>query len=329
MPPRVYVDPAFPALLRSLRTQRGMSLRDLARTAYVAKSSLSELENGAKRPGLQMAEQLDHALGAGGQLAALVTPADLPGDDAERIRHAIDRPTRVDGATVDALAAALAAQRRLDDVLPALALLPAAGPQWSAVAALARDARGPAVPRLREVAAEWTQFLGWLRAEARHDDAAARTLIDAIRQADATGNGHLSAQARNFRGYVERQRGNPAGIVRHFSDAYQTPGASVLQRAGDAAQAAHGYALLGDHRAAARLLGEASDLLTRAEGEPPSTAYWLTPTFSRLNLGLAYVALGDTAEAAQHLRAGLAGLPADQQAAEWTLEYRRALASIP
>ena len=94
----------------------------------------------------------------------------------------------------------------------------------------------------------------------------------------------------------------------------------------DAAQAAHGYALLGDRAAAGRLLGEATDLTTAAASESaPPHAYWLTPTFCRMGLGLAYLALGDTAAAADSLRAGLASLPADQRDAEWALEYRQAL----
>jgi hypothetical protein len=76
-----------------------------------------------------------------------------------------------------------------------------------------------------------------------------------------------------------------------------------------------------------QLLGEASDLTDRAESEaPPELAYWLSPTFSRMGLGLAYLALGDKVKAADNLRAGLAGLPAQWQAAEWTGEYRDALA---
>lgn len=90
-------------------------------------------------------------------------------------------------------------------------------------------------------------------------------------------------------------------------------------------QAARGYALLSDRAAAGRLLGEASDLTERAGSEPPPSAYWLTPTFSRLGLGLAYLALGDKRTAGDNLRTGLDGLPDDQRDAEWTTEHRRAL----
>ncbi|MBM0235433.1 helix-turn-helix transcriptional regulator [Micromonospora sp. STR1_7] len=325
---RTVVDPRFPAELARLRSERGLSLRDLARLGHFSKSYLCDLESARARPTCEVAAQLDTVLGAGGVLTALVVdaPAVTTPDDDQRLAHAIAHPTKLDVESVHLIADVLAAQRRLDDTLPAPMMLPWSVPQWRTVQGLAADARGPAAAELHAVAAEWTQFVGWLHAEARNDAAAIRVLGEATDEADALGSGLLAAQALNFRGYLERQRGNPRGIVRYFLAAYHTPDASLLQRVGDAVQAAHGYALLGDEAAAVRLLGEASDLTTAAESTaPPATAYWLSPTFSRMGLGLAYLALGDQAAAVDNLRAGLAGLPADQRDAEWTQEYRQAL----
>ncbi|MEO3776337.1 helix-turn-helix transcriptional regulator [Micromonospora sp. B11E3] len=330
MPARVRtaVDPRFPAELARLRRECGMSLRDLARRVHYSKSYLHDLEVGRIRPTCDLARHLDDTLQAGGTLAAMVvdTPVVTTPDDDQRIAYAIAQPTRLDAATVRLLADVLAAQRRLDDTIAAQIMLPAAVPQWRTMQDLAARARGPHAPELHAVAAEWTQFVGWLHAEARNDAEAVRVLIEAADEADAVDSGPLAAQVENFRGYLERQRGNPRGIMRHFLAAYHTPGSSALQRVGDAVQAAHGYALLGDRAAAERLLGEASDLTEAAESEsPPLAAYWLSPTFSRMGLGLAYLALGDKATAADNLRAGLRGLPDDQRDAEWTTEYRQAL----
>lgn len=332
MPPRnrTAVDPRFAAQLAALRRRRGLSLRDLARQAFYSKSYLHDLETGRAQPTQDVARRLDDALQGGGALAAMAvdTPAVTTPDDAQRLAYVIEHPTRLDGEAVRLLAEVLAAQRRLDDALPALVMLPVTVPQWHTVQTLADHARGPHAPSLRTVAAEWTQFVGWLHAEARNDAEAVRALTEAADQADAVDSGLLAAQVQNFRGYLERQRGNPRGIVRHFLAAYHTPGATTLQRVGDAVQAAHGYALLGDRATAARLLGEASDLTERADAEsPPSAAYWLTTTFSRMGIGLAYLALGDGASAADNLRAGLDALPDDQRHAEWTVEYRQALAA--
>lgn len=330
MPDRVrtVVDPRFASELARRRQERGLSLRDLARRAFFSKSYLHDLESGRTRPTRDAARHLDDVLQAGGTLAAMVVdgPAVTTLDDDQRIAYVIAHPARLDAFAVRLLADVLAAQRRLDDAIPAPMMLPWTVPQWEAVSNLADQARGPHASELRGVAAEWTQFVGWLHAEARNDAEAVRVLVEAGDQADAVDSGPLAAQVENFRGYLERQRGNPRGIVRHFLAAYHTPGASVLQRIGDAVQAAHGYALLGDHAAANRLLGEASGLTTTAESEsPPPAAYWLTPTFSRMGLGLAYLALGDKVAAADNLRVGLEGLPADQRDAEWTQEYRQAL----
>lgn len=328
--PRVILDPAFASTLRRLREARGWSYRDLARHAYITGAYAWEIENGRKtRPTLKAVAALDQALDAEGALTALAHPATAPianPDDRDRIIHAVKRPTLLDPKAVEAFAEVLAVHRRLDDTVDAHILIPGEVAQWETVMRLARDARGPAVDRLHEVAAEWTQYVGWLQAEARHDAPALDTLHEAIRQANDIGSGSLAAQARNFVGYVNRQRDNPQGIVEHFESAYSTPGATRLQRIGDAAQAAQGYALLGDRVAALKLLGEAQELALQADGdEPPMAAYWLSVTFSRVNLGLAYLALGERREAAQQLRAGLAGLPESQRESEWAAEYRRAL----
>ncbi|MFJ8690259.1 helix-turn-helix domain-containing protein [Micromonospora wenchangensis] len=332
MPSRIrsLVDPRFPAALAALRASRGLSLRQLAQHTNRGKSYISDLETGRTKPSATVAAQLDDALQAGGTLTNLVVDLpDIAADDAARITHNLARPGRLDAHTVHLLAGRLAEQRRLDDRLPAPMMLPSAAREHHTVQQLAQQARGPHAAGIYEVAAEWTQFLGWLHAEARNDAHAVRLLIDAADQADAIDHGPLAAQAANFRGWLERQRNNPRGIIRHFLDAYHTPGASPLQRVGDAIQAAHGYALLDDRAEAARLLGAASDLTTAAESAtPPVTAYWLSPTFSRLNLGLAYTALDDPTTAAANLRAGLAGLPAEHQDAPWTVEYRTALTAL-
>lgn len=69
----VMVHPQFKHRLRELRAAAGLSLRELSRLANYSASYLSELERGAKQPAADTAARLDRALGAGGDLAALVT----------------------------------------------------------------------------------------------------------------------------------------------------------------------------------------------------------------------------------------------------------------
>ncbi|TDD62278.1 helix-turn-helix domain-containing protein [Actinomadura rubrisoli] len=250
----------------------------------------------------------------------------LSPDDEDRLNLAIRKPYRLDLTVVDSLAAILAAQRRLDDTAGPAAILPATLAQTDAVTGLLGDARGRARDALLPVAGEYVQFAGWLHAELRNDQTSMHLLTDAEALADDAADGTLAAQAANFKGYLARQADNPRGIVRHFLTAYHTPGAAPAQRLGDAVQAAQGLALLGEGAAARRLLNEAEALEEpAARSLPPGTAYWLTPDFQHINVGLALLSLGEHMAAAEHLSAGLEALPPDQRHAPWTGEYYEAL----
>ncbi|WP_157601891.1 helix-turn-helix domain-containing protein [Promicromonospora kroppenstedtii] len=320
------VDPRFAAALRRLRTERGMSLRDLAKASFIGKSTVSELENGRMRPSADMAAHLDDVLGADGVLARMVIQSAVADEHAARLSDVTARQSRVDGATVAALAAVLAAQRHLDDVVDPHMIVSSTAVQCSAVEALAKDATGPYAVEVRRLAAEWTQFLGWLYAQTRLDAQAVETLRRAVAMADEIGDGTLSSQAKNYRGYVERRRQNPRGIARHFQAAYETPGAGDLHRADSAIQAAQGMAMLGEISAATQMINTAEDLIASSERDEaaPST-YWLTPTWLQFPLGLVHHALGNDLDAVDNLRSGLDALPDEWMAAGWSSEYRRTL----
>lgn len=70
----------FAAELRHRRTNKGLSLRDLAAQVHHGKSYLHELETGRKAPTPAVAARLDEALGAGGRLAATVRGTTGEGD---------------------------------------------------------------------------------------------------------------------------------------------------------------------------------------------------------------------------------------------------------
>lgn len=320
----------FGQALRRRRTAADLSQPQLARQAHISQSSLSRYESDRQAIEPSMARQLDELLNAEGGLLTLATSSTdvLTPDDQSRIAGSVARPYRVDGSTVTALADLLAAQRRLDDTLGPEPLIPTTMAQLDTVTGLIRHVRGKHRDELAEVAAEFVQFAGWLHAEARWDREAVRLLSEAEQMADEIGNGTLAAQAANFKGYLARQQGNPRAIVRWFLTEHHAPGAHIAQRIGAAAQAAHGYAELGKPNSARRLLDIADGLVdVAAREQPPRTAYWLTPTFHRLNIGLAHLSLGDYGDASDHIAAGLDRLPEDQRAAEWTVEYRNAFST--
>ncbi|WP_330300103.1 nSTAND1 domain-containing NTPase [Streptomyces sp. NBC_00503] len=64
--------PPFPAQLRRLRVERGLSLADLARRTHYSKGYLSKIETGVKPVTADVARSCDRVLEAGGELLRLV-----------------------------------------------------------------------------------------------------------------------------------------------------------------------------------------------------------------------------------------------------------------
>ncbi|MFB7479015.1 helix-turn-helix domain-containing protein [Streptomyces anulatus] len=315
----------FGDTVRRTLLARGTSIRATARALKYDHAYLSRVLAGKQLPSPELALSLDEFLGAEGTLKDLASA--LTDDDRARIQHVVSTPSKLDRQTVNALADVLAAQRRLDDAIGPSPMLIPTEVQAATARELLRGARGPHREALVDVVAEWVQFEGWLHASARNDARAYVLLDEALDLADEANSGTLAAQALNFRGYIARQQQRPGAVARWFSAAYVTPGAHAAQRMGDAAQAAQGLAGIGRIDDARRMLNDAAELSDAASDQPPGTAYWLTPSFQRLNLGLAHLELGERAEAAEHLRGGIEGLPAEQQSAEWGKEYRAALES--
>jgi tetratricopeptide (TPR) repeat protein len=70
--------------MRQIRERRGLSLRDLERPTLTSKSALHKLETGVSRPTPETVRLIDDALGAGGELMAMVHPHQPAGDVGQR-----------------------------------------------------------------------------------------------------------------------------------------------------------------------------------------------------------------------------------------------------
>ena len=318
----------FGETMRHLMGERGISQRALAKLVPCNDGYLSKVARDLKAPSAEMAALIDDALDAGGRLAALAPPVLNGGvslDDRARVAAVLHQPARLDTPTLETLDTVLAGQRRLEDAFgPAALLAPVAG-QLDAVTGLLRDARGPLRERLGRTAAEWTVFTGWLNAALRRDRQAVALFGEGERLADEFGHGTVAALAVSFAGYVARHQGRPAATIRASAAALATPGAHPAQRTFDLLQAARGHAMLGAEEQARRLLHEAAgraDDLT----DPPPPIYWYSPPFFRLVIGATLSTLGDHADAAALVDEGKAGLPAEQQSAEWVAEFDDILA---
>ncbi|MDX8148426.1 helix-turn-helix domain-containing protein [Lentzea sp. BCCO 10_0061] len=78
----------FGQLLHVLREDRKLSLKDLAAGANVSKGYLSNLEHDIRSPSTEIAEAIDRALEAGGELVELAVPRPRARATRERIRPA-------------------------------------------------------------------------------------------------------------------------------------------------------------------------------------------------------------------------------------------------
>ncbi|MFC4564310.1 helix-turn-helix domain-containing protein [Nocardiopsis mangrovi] len=314
----------FAIRARAALKERGLSLRAAARAVNYDSGYLSRVLSGKRLPSPDLAKAIDTLVGADGALAALAFA--LTPDDRGRIACGVSLPSRVDSESVAAMAKVLAAQRRLEDAVGPAVMLPGSLAQLSTVSAFARDARGPYRAPLLAVVAEMHQHTGWMLAAVRRDRESLEMLALAEEMADEAGAPTIAAVAVSFRGYVARQQRRFGGVVRASQAARHSPGAHETQQVFDTFQAAQGYAGLGQADAARRLLDEAARRAATA-ADPPEVVYWYSPAFFSLNIGMVHASLGDHADAADHLQAGLDGLPPEQRGAQWTDEYREALAA--
>lgn len=246
-------------------------------------------------------------------------------DDEARIESIRQHRSRLDSTAVESLAQVLIDQRHLEDAIGSAAILQPATLQMNIITNMLRDASGPHRDAFAHVVADWTSFVGWLHTALRKDEQALKLFEQAEDLADDIGDGVIGATATSFRGYVAKLQRQPRRVIRASAAALATPGSHPTQRVYDMLQTAEGYASLGNKEEARRFLDQAADLAGDA-GEPPASVYWYTEPFFRLNIGLVQLAIGDYRDAAQSISSGLAEIPADQQNAEWLIEYHQALA---
>ncbi len=248
----------------------------------------------------------------------------LPPDENERVNSVIDKPSRLDAATIDSLSLVLAGQRRAEDVLGSEAIRIPMTIQLKTLQDVLKEATGSQHDPLARLVAKWTTFVGWLHTATGRDNDALNLFTSAEEITDEVEDGTTAATAASFKGYVALLRGHPRKTIRESAAALATPGAHPTQRVYDLLQTAQAYAGLGDKKEAQKFLAKASDLATNA-GEPPASVYWYTEPFFRLNIGLAQLGISQYRAAADSLRSGIADIPEEQQPAEWMNEYREAL----
>jgi len=328
---RQVVDPRFPALLREIRTQRGLSLRQLAGPSWLSKSVLNAIEHGTRQPTPDEAARLDEVLDAGGRLAELVAAPGVELDE-DRLQYVARYPRRVDRATLDDLRTLLAAQRRLDDTMGSAAVLGPAREQLATVATLVGESYDGMRPEVLDVGAQWAQFVGWLRAANGQQDEAiaaftrAQDWASERLETDRTAR-DMIATALSFKGYVAEGLGHVGDMIGFSKAAQRDPAVFAAQRSYSAGQEARGHAIVGDEQAAITKISQAAEIAVAQEPESmPPWSYYYTPDFMLIQRGIIFYMLGArserrNAEAIDLLRAGLDGLDPEARRAEWAGVY--------
>ena len=231
------------------------------------------------------------------------------------------RLSRPDPASADGLAAVLDAHRRLEDVVGAAAVLPAATAHQQQTEQALGNARGPVRERLTEVAASSAQFAGWLNSAAHQPQRAGRFFDVSLRQSLEGGDDDAAATALSMRGHLawrQRDVGEMIAATKAAQNLARLPGTRAITTQ----QEARGRALEGDERSALTLIDEAESLY--GDGNGPESLYFYSPAMLLMQRGIVLHYLGRH-EAAEILTEGLASLPAEVVGAPWTEWYREVL----
>lgn len=317
----VAVDPLFGRRLSELRQERGYSLRVLGKRLSYSHTYLWEIETGRKLPSLRIAEVLDVALDGRGELTGMVAedPTPIDTDEQDRVLSVASSPHRLDTATVDALTAMLAYQRRLEDTAGSAQLVAPVVGQLGVIETLLADAPDRLRPAMTSLAAQWAQFAGWLCAATNEPDQGRAWYLQAMEWAGEAGDADMVATALSMRGHLAWTR-HQYGPMLRLSQAAQAVQCGFAVQAIATQQQARAHAVIGDASACDAKLDEAEELAYVAAERPdelPPWMYFYKPDFFILQRGLAQRLLGRHQRAVELLTAALDELPAELRHSDW------------
>lgn len=255
-------------------------------------------------------------------------------DLLSRLSAVMDRPSRVDAASVDALAAATVQLGQLYGRLPAVGLWGLANGHLAQLTRLAVTAPVVHRPRLASLAAESGGICAWLAADLDRQDDALVLLDTALRAAAAAGDeplaAYLLASATVLTTFRERAPRAVIEVLTGSTRGVRMDAASPATAAWACTLRASAHARLGERDAALHALAAAEDQLGRPDAGPHLRRP-RQPFFDRSRLdgehGVVAVRLGGIrAEATvSRLTAALGALPAE---AKIRARYGTALAGV-
>ncbi|MEV0218883.1 helix-turn-helix transcriptional regulator [Streptomyces sp. NPDC050704] len=236
-----------------------------------------------------------------------------------------------DGTLLSAHRGLLDQYRRIAQLSPPDALIPALAEHTKALHTLSAQATPRTGNGLLALSARFAEFTGWMAQEAGDDEAAVRWTDHAVALADVSGDQDLASYALVRRALITYYQGKPADTIALAAGALSDRLPPRIR--GLAAQRrAQGHALAGDYDACMRDLDRARDLLVRATADTAPTAP--TPVLGPTHLddpvsmitGWCLLDLGRPRQAADLLDRECARLPAHALRTQARYGTRRALA---
>lgn len=349
----------FGAKLRERRQAAGLSIAQLAKQVHFSKGHLSKIENGHQTPTAALARLCDAAVGAGGELVAMVggqsraaepaPEADLPlwlmtldPTGAMRFVSAAEappttgppglslsrggRPAQPDERIVPMLRASFESTRQFGMAASPLVVFPMAVSHVYAICALAKGSHGPLRAELLVLASRVAEYAGWMCQEAGNEPHALWWIDYAVHLAGTADDHTLHSFALFRQAELALYRQDPLATIELARRAQADPlaGPRVLGLA--ARCEAQGHALAGDLDSYQRALERASVQLAIAAGEPGGLTLGSTNSQVSLDTGWSLYDLGHPAQAAEVLDGAVGTIPETARRARARYGARRVLA---
>ncbi|MET8473773.1 helix-turn-helix transcriptional regulator [Streptomyces sp. NPDC006422] len=292
--------PVFGAELRRLRMNAGLTLTAFAASVHYSKGQISKVETGRKTPTAEFARLCDNALCADGRLIRLAPPSPPRDEAGERMtgtsvprdtpsgRPPSRRQVMAMGASAIAVPGHVAGERpepdldldlvsasrglfdqyrRLGQLSPPGALLPALAEQTRALGELSARCGGRTRAALLRLASRYAEFAGWMAQESGDDGAALRWTDEAVTLAHAAGDQDLSSYALTRKALISYYQGDGVATVQLAEGALGSR-LPYRIRAWAAQHVAQGHALAGDMSTCLSHLDQARELFAADQPDP-------------------------------------------------------------
>ncbi|WP_019634337.1 hypothetical protein [Actinomadura atramentaria] len=246
-------------------------------------------------------------------------------DERERLVMAARNPARVDGAVVDSVAATLAGQRRIEDLLGAKAVIGAATENLALMLRLLKETRGLKARTLAYTASDAAQFVGWLNTAVGNHDRASTLYDQALRLGMQAQDDDRAATALSMRGHLAWVTGDVSDMA-SLSEAAAGLATAPATRTVAIQQSGRALAIMGEKQEALRAVGRAEESLSRGGSGDPDGLYFYGAEYLTAQRGLilAYLAEepAEYAAAADTISTGLDALPPDVRQSAWVAAHR-------